>query len=323
MTNFRTSTPKMSANSKRRQRNLKPRARDDLDASTGQSVDLFDEMTRQRQSRTPRRCWRRLTDQDVCYRALRRIVAKPSSNTAGIDHVKPYDLSPRACGAAARLMSKKLRDRTYRPAKLLPKQIPKGDPAEGKTRTIEIATPPDRVADLLVSYALREAIAHPFPGMSQHTRDAIVSDIGLFNDGPQTFDEATEVLRHDRLTLDVYAVRGQGTREFLADLGVAMDSGRHNVGNHDIRDAYPSMPIEPCLDAFEQLKVYDHPWFRGDPEAARHVVRALLTNGGRRTKRLPQGLTLSEIALDARLHFDHDLPVRELLHGENAEGGTP
>ena len=128
---------------------------------------------------------------------------------------------------------------------------------------------------------------------------------------------------HDRLTIDVYAVRGQGTQEFLADLGAAMDSGRHHVGNHDIRDAYPSMPIEPCLDAFEQLNVYDHPWFRDDPEAARHIVHALLTNGGRRTKGLPQGLTLSEIALDARLHFDHDLPVRELLHGESAEGGMP
>lgn len=270
-----------------------------------------------------RRSWEKLTGPDSCYSALRHVTTKPGGNTAGFDGVRPYDVSPRACSAAAKLMSKKLRDGSYRPAELLRMRIPKGDPLSKKFRELDIPTVVDRAVDRLIATVVREAIGNTFLAMSQSDKDTLLSDVGLFNDGPQTNREALLDIEAGRLTLDCYAVQGHGTREFLADLGAAIDMGHTYVGNHDIRDAYPSMPIEPSLDAFEQLSVYEHAWFADGEAQTRHAVRAILSNGGRRAKGLPQGLTLSEVALDARLHFDHDLPVRDILRGKDWKGETP
>lgn len=317
---------------KRRTRRVAPREPDESDfdlyepwefarLERGEQLSKPSPTQSSRQTRD-RRSWKRLTSPDYCFEALRTVTTKPGGNSAGIDEIRPYDVSPRAAGVAAKLLSETLRDASYRPAKLLPKTIPKGDPAAKKFRELDVPTVVDRAADHLIAWAVRAAIGNTFLAMTPSDQDTLLSDVGQFDDGPQTNREALLDIEAGRLTLDCYAVRGHGTREFLADLGAAIDMGNTFVGNHDIRDAYPSMPIEPCLDALEQLDIYEHAWFAGHKDEARHAVRAILTNGGRRTKGLPQGLTLSEVALDARLHFDHDLPVRDILRGKDLEGET-
>lgn len=205
----------------------------------------------------------------VVYDRLR----KEGGQAPGGDGLGYDDLSRSEIAAALRQVSHAIRNRRYRPHPTRPVRIPKSN---GRYRELRLAT----IVDRTVAKALQEAI---IPVL-----DPIFSDTVFgFRPSGRTGDP-----RQDR-----------GVWPMLLSIErTAIEQGAWVIAQDDIRDAFPSVPVNDVLADFNRHITDD---------SVLWLIETVLRGheGQSRTTGIDQGSAVSPVALLLRLHHALVLPL--------------
>lgn len=219
-------------------------------------------------------------DRDALYQAYKSIVSE-GGPAAGIDNVRPADLSPSEAGDLAGALSRRIIAGTYLPSPTLPVPIPK--PGTTERRILSIPATGDR----MVGRALHDAF--------------------------------TEVWDKIFLRCSYGFRRGCNTWQLLADLETAITRlDRWVLAIDDIRRAYDNVPISAVIDAHARhLAAITQDNF-GDDHRQRtlHFIDAVLRGYDQDTQvGIAQGGPYSPTALNVLLHDTLDVPM--MAHVDN------
>ncbi len=208
-----------------------------------------------------------------CFQELQR----RGGPAAGLDGVRPIDVSPSEFGQIAGSLSTCLRDGTYRPTPTRSQLIPKSGSSE--MRELQIGNLCDRVVGKAVHSALSPAI-------------------------DEAFLEGSWGFRPNRNTWGM-----------LADLLNTMVSEKRWVlAIDDVRHAFDNVRIDDALDAHRKLLANDlnHHFSDRDREQLLELVNTVLRGANPERKiGIDQGNPYSPTALNVLLQCVHDVPLQE------------
>lgn len=218
-----------------------------------------------------RYCVNRIFSRESLVRCAKELI-QHGGRAAGLDNVRPGDLTPSEIGRIAQAISDSILAGTYCPQKTRPHKIPKAGSDE--MRTLQIAVFFDRVVARALNDAISPLVDTLFLGMSYGFRP------------------------------------GRSVWELLADLKVACEAEDTWVlAIADVRKAFDSVVIKDVFDAHRKL-FQQHAEELGDYGPLLEVVEKVLRgHDPNRRVGIDQGSPYSPTALNIHLHVNHDVPI--------------